>query len=250
MKRIIDIHAHLWLNDHANDERRLLQAAARYNISHIYVSVLDGFRPDEETVHTMNRCVADLVRRNSDCFSGYVYVSPEHKNALSVLRRGIEEQGLNGLKLWVSTFCDEPCVFPLIEYCEKHGLPILLHSFKKSNRQVASESSGRNVAALAYRYPNAKIIMAHLGGNCYDGIPAIRDYKNVWVDFCGSMFRGDELNYAVEQLGVQRILFGSDMPGSFVVNLGQVQEADLSAEEQEMILYLNAQKLFNPRFRL
>ncbi|MEA4822769.1 MAG: amidohydrolase family protein [Clostridiaceae bacterium] len=247
---IIDMHTHIWRGRYEADEKLLLQAIERYELRRIYVSALGGYTPDEETVDDLNAHTAAFVKSHPEHVSGYVYVSPEHQNALDVLRRGIEQQGLSGLKLWVSTYCDEPCVFPLIEYCESHGLPVLVHSFHKANGQVASETVGKNVANLARRYPKAKLIMAHLGGNCYNGVPAIRDCKNVWCDYCGSIFRGDELNYAVEQLGVDRILYGTDMPGSFVVNIGQVLEADLTAAERDKILYLNTEKLFDRSFRL
>ena len=92
--------------------------------------------------------------------------------------------------------------------------------------------------------------MAHLGGNSYDGIPAIRDCKNVWSDLSGSIYGGDALNYAVENVGAERILFGSDMPVSFLVNVGKVQGADLSQEQREMIYWKNAKKLLNRSFRV
>lgn len=92
--------------------------------------------------------------------------------------------------------------------------------------------------------------MAHLGGNCYHGIPAIRDLPNVFCDFSGSIFTGDAVNYAAEYLGTDRLLFGTDMPGSFLVNLGQVTGADLTEEDQNKILYANARKLLDRHYRL
>jgi predicted TIM-barrel fold metal-dependent hydrolase len=47
----------------------------------------------------------------------------------------------------------------------------------------------------------------------------------------------------VEQLGAERILFGTDMPGSYLVNAGQIEEAQLSLEQKDMIYYLNAKKI-------
>ena len=55
----------------------------------------------------LNRQTEKLIREDP-LFAGYVTVSPEHDNALEVLRRGVEEQGMMGLKIWVSCLCDDP----------------------------------------------------------------------------------------------------------------------------------------------
>ena len=88
--------------------------------------------------------------------------------------------------------------------------------------------------------------MAHMAANCYTGLKPIKGLKNVWTDISGSIIRGDDINYAKEAVGADRILFGTDMPGaSPLVCLGQVEEADLSPEEKELIRYKNALRLFN-----
>lgn len=46
----------------------------------------------------------------------------------------------------------------------------------------------------------------------------------------------DDLEYAVRILGVDRILFGSDMPDlAFQTSYGQLLEADFTEEEREKI---------------
>ena len=243
-----DVHTHIW-DSHPDDERVLLEAIERYAIERIYVSTIEKYAPDADDVRRYNARTAAFARAQPSCVSGYVYVSPELPDAMDTLRRGIEEQGLIGVKFWVSSYCDAPCVNPLVERIIDYGVPLLVHSFHKANGQVPNETVGRNVAALARRYPEVKIIMAHFGGNCYNGIPAIRDCDNVWCDYCGSIFRGDEMNYALEYLGAERILFGTDMPGSFVVNFGQVLEADISDAGRDLILCGNAKRLFDRNYR-
>ncbi|HCS75648.1 MAG TPA: hypothetical protein DIW17_17460, partial [Clostridiales bacterium] len=51
----------------------------------------------------------------------------------------------------------------------------------------------------------------------------------------------DDIDYTKKQIGAERILFGSDLPGaSFLVNYGQIEEADLSPDEKTLIMYKNA----------
>jgi len=247
---IIDMHAHLWHGRYESDERKILTAMDVYGIDEVYVSGLEGMFPDEAMIETLNSTVADCAKRNAGRIKGYVYVSPDKANAMDVVKRGIEDQGMIGIKLWVATYCDEPCVNPVIEYAIDNGLPVLLHSFHKATPQCPRETTGIHVANLARRYPEAKLIMAHISGNCYDGIRAVRDLKNVWVDICCSIFQQDALTYSIEEIGVDRLLHGSDMPGSYLVNLGQVEEAVLDAESRAKILGLNAKKLFDTSFRL
>ena len=247
---IIDVHTHIWAADYANSTRELLQACERFGISKIYVSGLKSHYPDEAEIAALNADVYRFMKERPDVVEGYVYVNPAHGNAMDVLRRGIEQYGMAGMKLWVATFCDDPRVFPLVEKCIDYNIPILIHSFHKAVGQLEFETTGVHVSRLAERYPQAKLLMAHFGGNCYHGVKAVRDYPNVWLDFSGSLFRRDEVDYAVKQVGVDRIVFGSDMPITYLVNWGQVEEADLTPDEKERIYSRNAIRLFDRTWRI
>lgn len=242
---IIDFHAHIWGGNGPKDKENLLIACKRYGINKLCISSVECAYPNEAEIRFLNEGVVQFMREQPELIYGFVYVNPSNPDALKVLRQGIEEYGMSGMKLWIATFCDDPKVFPLIEQCIAYNIPVMLHAWKKSVGQYAHESTGVHVANLAKQYPEAKLVMAHLGGNCYHGVRAIRDYPNVMTDFSGSIFRGDDLNYTVEQLGAERILFGSDMPGSYLVNLGQVEEAALTAEQRELIYYKNALRMLN-----
>lgn len=242
---IYDVHTHLLAEKCEQDKRNLLRAAEAYHIDKLFVSGLNSLpNPTEAMADQMNREVLQFKRENPGLVEGYVYVSPEHPGAISMLSRAIEDWGFVGLKLWMSTTCDDTRVFPVIEKTIEYGVPVLIHSFHKAVEQLPFESTGVHVANLAQRYPEAKLLMAHLGGNAYHGLPMIRDCPNVWVDMCSSIFRNDELIYALELMGPDRILFGTDMPGSFLVNQGQVEELPVSDEIKEKIFYRNAQELF------
>lgn len=242
---IIDMHTHIWGGRYDQHAKALLTNCERYGIDKVFVSGLIRQYSPEEEVKSQNEDIVRFKRENPDVAEGYVYVNPRHANALDVLRQGIEQDGMIGMKLWIATYCDDPSVFPLIEQCIEYDVPILLHAFYKAVGQYPDESVGTHVAELAKRYPQAKLIMAHLGGNHYHGIKAIRDYPNVVTDISGSLFRREEVDYAVRLLGAERVLFGSDMPGcSYITNYGQVEEADLTPEERQLIYAGNTMRLF------
>lgn len=243
----IDIHAHISIGGQGEDRKELIKACEIYNIAKVYISGLGGgFYPNEDDIELSNLEVYRFMHEHQDLIGSFCYVNPRHANCLDALMKGVEDYGMSGMKLWVSTFCDDPRVFPLIEKCIDYKIPILVHAFYKAVGQLEHESLGPNVASLANEYPEAKIIMAHLGANCYHGIKAIRNCKNVWVDISGSIFRRDDIDYTKKQIGAERILFGTDMPAlSYLVNLGQIEEADLTNVEKELIYYKNALKVLD-----
>ncbi|MFK7695759.1 amidohydrolase family protein [Paenibacillus sp. HJGM_3] len=242
---IIDAHTHVWGERYEASTRDLLKACEQYHIDKLYVSGLQTHYSDSSEIARLNGDVHRFMREQPGLVEGYCYVNPANDDAQDVLKRGIEEYGMSGMKLWVATFCDDPRVFPLVEMCIGYKVPILIHAFHKAVGQLEHESTGVHVARLAARYPEAKLLMAHFGGNGYHGIKAIRDCPNVWADFSGTYFRRDELDYAIGQIGAGRIVFGSDMNITYLVNVGQLEEAELTPEEKDLIYYKNALKLFD-----
>jgi len=241
---LIDIHAHLWDRKFSENKAEILKACEHYSIDKVYISSLGCQFPDEEEIRRLNFETFKFMREAPGTIEGYCYVNPNYSSSVSELKKGIEDCGMSGMKLWTAAYCDDPKVFPLIEKCIDYKVPILVHTFFKAINKLECESGGINVAGLAKRYPEAKILMAHLGANCHSEIKPIVGFKNVSVDISGSIFRNGDIDYVSSLIGAERILFGTDMPGaSFLVNLGQVEEANLTDTEKELIYYKNALKL-------
>ncbi|MGH7945828.1 MAG: amidohydrolase family protein [Opitutaceae bacterium] len=114
--------------------------------------------------------------------------------------------------------------------------------FDGGNR--ADESSPRDVAALAVRFPNVKMICGHQGTDWELGIRQIRPYKNVYMEFAGWPPESGSLDFAVKELGVDRIVWGCHAPSrSFANSLSQVYDADLTAAQRKLIFGTNLRKL-------
>lgn len=242
---IADVHAHIMSFDVEEDVRKLLKIAERYGVDRYYFSCLDGSaHPDEENVAFGNAVAAKCVKEHPGLFRGYVHVNPRNKDALDVLKKGIEEQDLSGLKLLISVYCNDPLVFPLVEKMIEYDKPILIHSFVKAVNQLPYETTAEHVAELAQRYPEAKLIMAHLGGEPFHAIRHVAKYKNVCIDHSGTLVGSEDLNYTVGLVGADRVLFGSDIPIAFASSYGQVLEAKITDEEKEKILWKNTAELF------
>ena len=242
---IADVHAHIMSFDWRADIDRLLKIADRYGVNRYYFSCLDGSaHPDEENVAQGNAIAASCVKEYPGLFRGYVHANPRNRDALDVVKKGMEEQGLSGLKLLISVYCNDPLVYPLVEKMIEYDRPILIHSFVKAVGQLDYESTAVHIADLAKRYPEAKIIMAHLGGEPHHAIRHIAPYQNVWVDHSGTLVGSNDLNHTVNLIGADRILFGSDIPIAFASSYGQVLEAQITEEEKQKILWKNTIELF------
>lgn len=248
---IIDMHTHIWGDastpgSSSNDEQTLLRMADRYALEALVVMPLfGGVCPTSDDVEAANRAVADLARRDPRVRPmAYVYPPLGTRHALEQIDRWIADGGFVGLKIWVS-IADDPLVFPLIERMIELDKPTLIHAMHKSVGQLPLESDPKHIAALATRYPQAKLIMPHMGGNFLYSCAVIAPHANVWTDPSGTYCESGMLEHALRVLGEDRILFGSDAPGAdFVNNLAKVLAADLPATALRKILAGNAKRLW------
>jgi predicted TIM-barrel fold metal-dependent hydrolase len=241
---LIDMHTHMWLGSAEKNKRMLENVRERYGVSRIMLSSLGCFDPDENEIATLNDMTLAYMNEEPNFVSGYCYLNPRNANTLIELNRRLD-QGMIGVKLWVATFCDDALVNPIVETCIRRGVPLLIHTFYKANGQLPYESLGENVAALARRYREAKLVMAHMGAACFRELEPIRLLENVSVDFSGSLAHADDLPYAVSLLTSKRVLFGTDGPLiGFHVSYGQLLEANLTQDQYDDIAWRNAQTLF------
>jgi predicted TIM-barrel fold metal-dependent hydrolase len=113
---------------------------------------------------------------------------------------------------------DEPRLDPLWTYASKHKLPVLLHTGTTFVAQAPLECTlPRHLDPVAIRFPEVKIIMAHLG-HPYEGecIVTIRKHPNVYADISALHYRPFQLYHSlmlVQEYGVwNKVLFGTDYP--------------------------------------
>jgi predicted TIM-barrel fold metal-dependent hydrolase len=241
---IIDFHAHLWARDDA--EEAMASVAGRCGVDRICISAIRSYVPDEAEIAELNARTLRALRRWPELYIGFVYVNPKHGAAAL---RAIDEaaaQGVKGIKLWVSCHADDPSVFPIADKALELDWPILQHAWRKWTGNLPTESDPRHVAKLAERYPSLKLCMAHIGGDWEYSIKAVRHCPNVCVDTSGSIAHTRMLEMAVDELGADRVIWGTDMPGAdLLYTLAKVQRAPFSARTREKMLCTNAQRLLS-----
>jgi hypothetical protein len=251
--KVIDCHAHLAHRSRPTwetDDRALIDAADRLGIDQLCCSLLTPRKPATAAEFTeCNRWALDATKRFPGRVLGYCYVNPGYKDeALEDIKRCVGE-GFIGIKLYNDFFATDPVVFPVIELAIDLGVPILhhaghLHYFLKEQPRI---SDGGHFAELAHRYPEAKLICAHVcgGGDWEWTIKALRHAPTVFLDTSGSVIDDGVVEFAVKTLGADRLVFGCDM--SMTAGMGRIRGANLDASEKAKILGGNMEAILKGR---
>jgi len=251
---VIDCHAHLCHHSQADYREKdllLIEAADKLGIDKLCCSILTPRRPaTPEGFRECNGWLAEAIEQFPGRVLGYCYVNPGHTSeALDEIRRSIEERGFMGVKLYNEHVCTEPVVFPVVELAIELRVPILHHAGRIHHPfpEQPNISDGGDLAELGRRYPEARIICAHVGGggDWEWTIKALRHAPNIYLDTSGSVVDDDMIGLAASTLGTDRLLFGCDM--SMTAGIGKIRAADLEEADKQKILGGNMTRLLAMR---
>jgi uncharacterized protein len=246
----IDMHAHPPFEREKTEA--MLDAARQVGITRIILCAI-GYSemfeyPSLEEVTRGNEEVFALAARYPGFAYGLVYVNPNLPETLSILEDGLRRPGVVGIKLLVSCRNKqgriEP-VYPVLEFAQERQVPVLIHSSYRTGGNLQGELTPADIARLAQRFPQARIVMAHLGGKWQIGVRVVQPYANVFVDICGSRAYLGMVEHAVSEVGAGRVLFGSDAYlRAFSGQLSKVIAADIDDGAKRRILWDNSARLF------
>lgn len=250
---IWDLHGHLASVPGGTPEERaerLVEHADRMGVSRFSVcmGMTFSFDPSPDELRTANDEVLRAVARYPKRIFGFVYLSPRHvRQSLAELERCVRDGPMVGVKLWVAMHADAPELDPLIARATELRAVILQHTWIKITGNLAGESTPMQLAALAARHPEARLVCGHAGGDWEKGIRAVRAHKNICVDLGGGDPVAGMTEMAVRELGPERVIYGSDVPGrSFASQLAKVYGADLPDDARRLILAGNLKRLLGP----
>ncbi len=105
-----------------------------------------------------------------------------------------------------------------MELADALGLAVTLHIPRP--QRLADPENQRDLAALCRAWPNAQIIVAHVGRaywyrNVHGNLEALAQCPNAWLD-TAMVNHVDVLHHAFTRFPRERILFGSDAPISWL----------------------------------
>ncbi len=234
---IIDVHSHAWeYPAHFSDDFRQQAKRAKAGVEMDLTVTYDAYRataPDDTVTIVFggkaklsglwvdDRYVAKYVAADPARLIGFLSVDPTQPDWEEELRFGHQELSLRGIKL-LSMYAgfrpDDSRLDPLWQYATKHRLPVLLHTGTTFVAQAPLECTlPRHLDVVATRFPEVRIIMAHLG-HPYEGeaIVTARKHPHVYCDISALHYRPFQFYHSlmlVQEYGIwDKVLFGTDYP--------------------------------------
>nr|KJR73806.1 MAG: hypothetical protein TU35_03690 [Thermoproteus sp. AZ2] len=240
----VDVHTHLGADRAFNE--RLIALFKMLGVSRIYASYypydFSSMRPPSEEVWRGNEVVLRYQRREG-LVRGFVHVNPLNPDAVKMAEFFLKE-GMRGIKIYRAVRAVHPSLEPIYELAKQYSVPVLIHTAHRLYpRDRPNESDSRHVAQAAKRNPNVVFIMAHIGGggDWEYAVRAVKELSNVYADIGGSVADNSMVEYAVEVMGPDRVLFGSD--NIVWAALAKIASAELPDDVKAKILRENAERI-------
>ena len=243
----IDIHSHFNHGSpfdcpekptHLRSLEFLKSEYERFGIYNVGMSTYASCLQNPECISEENKYLHEFIQ-NNDGMLQWVVVDPRQKETYLQAERMLGHPKVLGIKIHptyhgydILDYADD-----LFSFAENHKTIILMHP-----QHIL------NMAEFADKYPEMKLIIAHLSS--MDHIEAVESAKNgnIYVDTsAGGVGTNNIIEYAVSRVGSEKILFGTDTY-ALAYSYMRIVFANLQLQDMENILWKNATKLFPKAF--
>ena len=222
----------------------LLEHGQNAEIDHF---IVQSVATTPKQVSSINNFIANAVAESGGKFTGLGTLHPDSEDIEGDMEH-LLSLGLKGVKLHpdIQDFkIDDYRNLKIYELCEKHGIPILMHT--GDNRY--DRSNPNRLCPILEIYTDLVIIAAHFGGYSIweEASQKLKNFPNVYVD-CSSSFAFMKPRLAkklIKTYGADKVLFATDYPmWEPRAELEYFLKLKLKDEEMEKILHKNAEKVF------
>lgn len=248
--RKVDSHNHI----STCSPEKIVEAADRLGIERVAISIPRGDRPHQ--FRESNDRILNAMKKYPDRLLGQCFINPAYpKEAIEEVVRCID-QGMIGLgELYTQVKINDPLYYPIIEKCTELQAPVLMHAradlglLREGYHTEAppTTSIADDFADIGRRYPEAIIIHGHIGGGgdweymC----KRLRSAPSIFIDTSGSITDEGMVEFAVKHLGVERMLFATDI--NFETGVGKILAADLTEEQRRKLFWDNFNDILRRR---
>lgn len=178
-------------------------------------------------------------------------VHPDSPSALQELAR-LKAAGIRGIKFhneYQNFYVDDEKALPIYEKCAELGLIMLFHGGADRGFAPPVKTPPSRMRKVALRFPEAKIVVAHLGGQdmADEAVDCLADTA-VWIDtsFASRSVPAEIAERTIRAFGADRVLFGTDCPWDTPAHmLAYLEGMAFTPEEKEKIYWRNAEKLLS-----
>jgi predicted TIM-barrel fold metal-dependent hydrolase len=235
---IIDSHTHLGtfpLFNVSLDADEMIKIMDQHHIS---VSIVFSL-PNDLTLNAIKKYPKRLV--------GLVWVNPHHgASALQDIDKAVKEWNFRGIKMHplIDSFLpDQEIVYPIMDRARRYRIPVLFHCGHPP------WSLPWHFSNLAEVYPDVTIILGHMGHGhivyINGAIEVAKKHDNIILE-TSAMPMHSKIREAVEKVGEERVIYGSDMPfGHPSFEIRKVEVSGLSKSQLELVLRENSRKIFH-----
>lgn len=263
MDRIIDIHAHCWTDSFAprvmahfenlgaecSFDGTLAGLKRSMDVAGIAVSVALPVATKPKQVPLYNDFLADFT--DDDRIVPFATLHPAEDDPVGTVRKAAEA-GFKGFKLHPldqGFVYDDPVMMPVYDAIEQEGLIVLFHTGASYNvPDIGFDNRARLDAYFSSGHAPSRTVLAHLGGG--QGPFDLPNPDPQWpcrfdVAFCFNtpFYPHDEIVDLVREVGVDRVLFGTDAPWHDQADDVATARELFSPDELELLFWDNAAKL-------
>lgn len=217
----------------------------RMDASGVEKAVVRPFKPCDYNYDKANRKLAETVSQSGGRLVGFGRVNPLEATAAQQVD-ALVGYGLQGLHLhpWEDNYiiCD-PKVYPTIEACEKHNIPV----YVSAGYMTVSEPL--QVWELADKFPNVCFIATHGGqldisGLSFDdAVKASTLARNIKFDLSG-VYRRDFIEILIRTAGEDSVIFGSCYPYMDIdLEIARIEAAEIPDSHKEQLFCTNLERI-------
>ena len=203
-----------------------------------------------------NSWVCSLTRENPNLVP-FINLDPvmDERAMTAEIQDKFNNQGAKGIKLHPSIQClfpNDRRLWPVYQTAQQLGLPIVCHSGTGDTSIQYAEPN--NFIEVLDSFPGLTLVMAHLGIGFFDEVISLaRTYPNLQFDCCAIISSTEaerglsdaELTALIKEIGVERVMFGSDFPWyDPAIAIERLLRLDFSEPERRLLLGENALRIY------
>jgi len=240
---IIDMHMHIddvpalgWKMSAAECIERMDEAGVDVAAA-MTIADLPGINPQALEL------IVDACNDYPGRLYGFIRLHPWYRaEAMALLDEAVTRYGFRGLKLHPVSSLAHPSgadTIALIRRAGELGVPTLFHCGDEPMTTPLS------IEPAAVACPEALVILGHMGGYFHvdEAIEVAERQPNIVLE-TSAMPYPEKIREAVERIGAERVVFGSDGPvSSPILEREKVMIAGLSSQATDLVLGGNAARL-------
>ena len=246
-RKVNDVHIHMGhsslINRHL-ESKDIHHYRKELGLDHMMIFTLDV------DINKNNSEIIDLSKKH-DFLHGFYWI--QHTQIpmdVEILSKELGD-GLSGVKfhgVFEKKSIADPIYEPILEVLDKKKSSLLVHCGRFKDGSPESNSSYLHALEVGKKYSNINVIFGHMGGNdtgiVKSAVNDSKEFSNIYFETSG-ITTPLRVEYAIDVLGPERILFGSDFPWcSFRSMYYAVEDSLISEEDKEMIFTKNFLRLF------